>query len=105
VTFSRNLGSTLGVAVMGTVFASTLASQTAAQLAKLPTHDPQGLAHASREAMSAAVSGIYQVNAGLTLLALVVTLFLPSVVLRSGPGARGTDSASSPSKGPQPSGA
>jgi len=105
VTFSRNLGSTLGVAVMGTVFASTLASQTAAQLAKLPTHDPQALAHASREAMSAAVSGIYQVNAGLTLLALVVTLFLPSVVLRSGPGARGTDSASSPSKGPQPSGA
>lgn len=87
VTFARNLGSTLGVAVMGTVFANTLASQTAEQLATLSTQDPEALAHASREALTAAVSGIYQVNAGLTVLALIVTLFLPAVVLRERPGA------------------
>jgi EmrB/QacA subfamily drug resistance transporter len=68
-TFFRQIGATLGVAVMGTVFATTLG---AALAARLPL----------REAYTLATSRVYQVGVGVVLLAAALTALIPELPLR-----------------------
>ena len=99
--FSRSIGGALGVAVMGAVLSAGLASQLtslaknepgiisetqAAEFASNPNaliepHARAALEPATlnvlQEAMAAAIHPVFWVGAGMSLLALVVTLFLP----------------------------
>jgi EmrB/QacA subfamily drug resistance transporter len=68
-TFFRQLGMTVGVALMGTVFASTL----------------EGSGLATKEAFTQATSAVYRVCIVVALLALLVTVLLPERPLRRGP--------------------
>jgi EmrB/QacA subfamily drug resistance transporter len=101
-TFFRQLGMTMGVALMGTVFAGTLASELrtrTAQSLEEVVHAPgtvgegaaqgQALAtvdrgHATKEAFTRATSAVYRVCIAVALLALLVTVFLPERPLRRG---------------------
>lgn len=68
-TFFRQMGSTMGVAVMGTVFASSLAAEL-----------HQGMA--MKEAFTHAISEIYRIGIVIAALGFLVTLKLPEVPLR-----------------------
>ena len=92
-TFARNLGSTLGVAVMGTVFASSLASSAAERLANAAGLSPEALARRAAEDFGAAVAGIYQWNVVLVAAGLALTLLLPSVHLGSAKSSPAPDDA------------
>ncbi|HLT30990.1 MAG TPA: MDR family MFS transporter [Myxococcaceae bacterium] len=80
-TFSRNLGSTIGVAVMGTVFATTLLSHGIGGEALTGQ-----LTGPAQQALTQAISGIYKTNFWIAGLGLLVTFLLPSVVLRKAAG-------------------
>jgi len=70
-TFFRQMGATVGVAMLGTVFANVLA-------AHLGTGDHQAV----REAFAAASRSVYQVGLGVVALAAVLTAKLPELPLR-----------------------
>ncbi len=95
--FFRQMGSTMGVALLGTVFASTLAAGLHDRSASAP---PELLAlfqghpesQAMKEALTEAVSRIYRIGMVLAMLGFLVTLQLPELPLRrtvhGGPPAR-----------------
>jgi EmrB/QacA subfamily drug resistance transporter len=68
--FARSVGATIGAAVLGTVFATALAS--------VP-FGPQG---PTSEAFTHAIRVLFQISAGIAALALLVTLVMPAVPLR-----------------------
>jgi predicted MFS family arabinose efflux permease len=70
-TFFRQMGATVGVAVLGTVFANVLAG-----------HLGSGDEQAVREAFTAAERSVYQVGLGLVAAAAILTAKLPEVPLR-----------------------
>ncbi|MCA9607338.1 MAG: MFS transporter [Myxococcales bacterium] len=84
VTFSRAMGTTIGLAIMGTVFATTLASRLQAGMAAA-----HGAARelVARQAFTDAISRVYQVCAALAVAGLVVTLLIPDRPLRRTAGA------------------
>jgi MFS family permease len=74
-TFFRQIGATLGVAILGTVFANVLAS---AMTSRLAAGDPEAL----RQAFTIAAESVYRVGLGLVALAMLVTSRIPEVPLR-----------------------
>jgi predicted MFS family arabinose efflux permease len=74
-TFFRQIGATIGVALLGTVFANVLASAMGSRLA---AGDPEAL----RQAFTAATESVYRVGLGLVALAALVTSRIPEVPLR-----------------------
>jgi hypothetical protein len=81
-TFFRQIGATVGVAVMGTVFATTLGRELAARGAPPFGGTDVVRSLASREAFVIATEQVYRVGAGLVLVAALLTLFLPGLPLR-----------------------
>jgi EmrB/QacA subfamily drug resistance transporter len=79
-TFFRQLGSTVGVALAGVVFASTLSSR----MAERP-EQAERLEHATKEAFTQATASVYQVAIVVAILALLLTVMLPERPLRRGP--------------------
>ena len=77
VQFFRQLGGTVGTAVMGTVLAAGVAGATLAEGMPVGITDP-----APREAFADAITSIYALTAGIVLLALVATLRIPDLALR-----------------------
>jgi MFS family permease len=74
-TFFRQIGATVGVALLGTAFAHVLAGELAARAA---AGDPQAL----REAFAAATRIVYQLGMGIVGLGAILTLFIPELPLR-----------------------
>ncbi len=68
-TFFRQIGSTVGVAIVGTVFAATLTRDLRAGMG-------------SKLAFTEAISRVYLIALGLAALAFLITLALPSLRLR-----------------------
>lgn len=101
-TFSRQMGATIGVAILGTVFATTLATRMRAELGPAPppgaiaavsAEGPAEIAPAPAAALHApgvkraytdAITGMYKLCTALALLSLAITLALPSLPLRRG---------------------
>jgi EmrB/QacA subfamily drug resistance transporter len=79
-TFFRQLGSTVGVALAGVVFASTLSSQMRGQTAQVDR-----LEHAMKEAFTQATASVYRIAIVVAVLALLLTVLLPERPLRRGP--------------------
>jgi MFS transporter len=73
-TFFRQMGATVGVAILGTVFANVLAGQLAHHAAVDPT--------VLRAAFAAATRSVYLVGVGLVALAALLTARLPELPLR-----------------------
>jgi EmrB/QacA subfamily drug resistance transporter len=69
-TFFRQMGATVGVAVLGTVFASSLGGPG------------QGAGDAGREAFAAATRNVYLVSVGIVVLAAALTAAIPELPLR-----------------------
>jgi MFS family permease len=74
-TFFRQIGATLGVAVLGTVFANVLAGEMAARMA---AGDPEAL----RQAFTVATESVYRVGLVLVALGALVTSRIPELPLR-----------------------
>jgi EmrB/QacA subfamily drug resistance transporter len=79
-TFFRQLGSTVGVALAGVVFASTLSSQMRER-----TEQVDRLEHAMKEAFTQATASVYRLAIVVAVLALLLTVLLPERPLRRGP--------------------
>ena len=79
-TFFRQLGSTVGVAVAGVVFASTLSSQLQERQEQVGR-----LEHAAKEAFTMATASVYRLAIGVAVLALLLTVLLPERPLQRGP--------------------
>lgn len=108
-TFFRQLGSTVGVALAGVVFASVLSHQLQPRMeqeapAEMRSHPAVGMPgvsgeggeapvasqglrtdRATKEAFTQATSSVYRVAIWVTLVALVLTTLLPERPLRRGP--------------------
>jgi MFS family permease len=74
-TFFRQMGATVGVAMLGTVFANVLVGEMGAHLA---AQGPEAL----REGFVVATRSVYQVGLGLVVLAALLTFKLPELPLR-----------------------
>jgi purine-cytosine permease-like protein len=68
-TFFRQIGSTVGVAIVGTVFAATLTRGLRAGIA-------------GKQAFTLAISRVYLIALVLAALGFLITLVLPSLPLR-----------------------
>ena len=79
LTFSRSLGQVIGVAMLGSLFAATLA-------ASLAVHGSGEAALA--EAVTDATRRLYQVGTVLAVATLLLSLGIPELPLRRGPGPR-----------------
>ncbi|MBN1203437.1 MAG: MFS transporter [Myxococcaceae bacterium] len=106
-TFFRQLGATMGVAVAGLAFATTLSSELRERTEQVAREPPAELrehlsagapgaeragaegfvpSHAMKEAYTEATSSVYQLAILVALLALLLTALLPERPLRQGPG-------------------
>lgn len=83
VTFARQMGTTIGVAVLGAVFALSLAGSG---IDVAVSAEGAGGVHvldgAAREVFTTAVARVHQAAMGIAIAALVVTLLLPDAQLR-----------------------
>jgi len=77
VQFFRQLGGTVGTAVMGTVLAAGVAGATLVEGTPVGTIDPE-----LREAFADSITTIYALTAGVVVLALLATLRIPDLALR-----------------------
>ncbi len=73
--FFRQIGSTIGVAVFGTILSTTLT-------ARLETYLPAQVTQALRQAFTDAILRVFLWGLVFVILGLVVTVFLPEVELR-----------------------
>ena len=78
-TFFRQMGATVGVALLGTVFANDLAARLAANAAGAAD---AATALAFKEAFSGAIRQVYAVGLGIVLLGGLVTSRIPELPLR-----------------------
>jgi EmrB/QacA subfamily drug resistance transporter len=79
-TFFRQMGATVGVAVLGTVFANEIGARLVATAARVGANN--GVLTGFKDAFSGAIRQVFWVGAGIVALGAVLTFFIPELPLR-----------------------
>ncbi len=81
-TFFRQMGTTIGIAILGTIFATSFGGALHGEMSPAALH---GGGSASQEAFTQALVNVFWVSFAIALVGLAVTVFLPNVPLRRHP--------------------
>jgi|GEM_PF-4843929 MFS family permease len=80
--FTRQIGSTVGAAVMGTVFSAALSAAFVVDRVVGGTDPAGSLASGTRKAFSDSIHEVWTLSILVMLAMLIITLFIPNIALR-----------------------